>query len=123
MVGAQGERDVEVGDAHDRTCARGRDPRHQLCVMPASATRSWPVTQAASSEARNATEGAMSAATPRRGMHWSIWTNSKASACGLAITPSVAVSPGATELTVIPYLPSSRAAARVNAQTPPFDAT
>src|SRR5438132_2023584 len=62
--------------------------------MPPSATTSCPVTQPASSEARNATAGAMSAATPRRGMHWSICTNSKASACGLASTPSVSVSPG-----------------------------
>jgi CO/xanthine dehydrogenase FAD-binding subunit len=36
--------------------------------MPASATRSCPVIQPASSEARKATAGAMSLATPRRGL-------------------------------------------------------
>ena len=76
-----------------------------------------------SSEARNATDGAMSAATPRRGRHWSICTNSNASAWGLATTPSVSVSPGATALTVIPCLPISRASARVKPRMPPFEAT
>src|SRR5437667_107755 len=39
----------------------------------------------------------MSAATARRGIAWSIWTKSKASACLLASTPSVSVAPGLTE--------------------------
>ena len=39
------------------------------------------------------------------------------------MTPSVSVRPGATALTVIPYLPISRARARVNPSTPPLDAT
>ena len=40
---------------------------HQLWDIPASATSSCPVTQPDSSEARKATEGAMSAATPAPG--------------------------------------------------------
>src|SRR6185369_6244997 len=115
VVAVERDRTLDVGD-----CENGaRSPCHQLWVWPPSATISCPVTQPASSEARNATAGAMSAATARRGMAWSIWTNSNASACLLASTPSVSVRPGATELTVIPWGPSSRASARVNAHTPP----
>src|SRR6185437_11232730 len=118
-VAVEGDRAPDVGDREKDPSALG----HQLCVWPPSATSIWPVIQPASSDARKATAGAMSAATARRGIAWSIWTKSNASACLLASTPSVSVSPGATELTVIPCGPSSRASARVNAQTPPFDAT
>src|SRR5207248_4436009 len=118
-VAIEGDRAVDVRDGEDDSGAR----RHQLCVWPPSATSICPVIQPASSEARNAIAGAMSAGTARRGIACSIWTKSNASACLLASTPSVAVKPGATELTVIPCGPSSRASARVNANTPPFEAT
>src|SRR5438067_11140852 len=108
---------VDVGHGEDRSGPQ----RHQLCVWPPSATRSCPVTQPASSEARKATAGAMSAATARRGIACSIWTNSNASACLLASTPSVSVSPGSTELTVLPSGPSSRASAGAHAPTPSCD--
>src|SRR4029079_15345972 len=116
-------RRLEVRDREDRARACDREARHQLWVCPPSATIISPVTQPASSEARKATAGAMSAGMPRRGIACSICTKSKASACGLARTPADAVRPVATELTVMPSLPSSRAAARVKDHTPPFDAT
>ena len=65
----------------------------------------------------------MSSDSPRRGIACRLWTNSNASLWGLSSTPSVAVSPGATALTVIPDGPSSVASARVKPQTPPFAAT
>src|SRR5581483_10977540 len=113
-VAVERDRRLEVGDGEDRPRAPDGQLRHQLWVIPASETIICPVTHPASSEARNATAGAMSSLSPRRGIAWSICTNSNASACGEAITPSDAVSPGATAFTAIPYLPSSRAAARVN---------
>ena len=66
-VAVERERRLEVRDRQDRARARDREARHQLCVCPPSATIIWPVTQPASSEARNATAGAMSAgmAAPR----------------------------------------------------------
>jgi hypothetical protein len=88
--------------------------------MSPSTTIICPVTQPASSLHRKATGGAMSSGSPRRGIAWSCWTNSYASLWGVASTPSVAVSPGATPLTVIPSLPSSVASARVNPNTPPL---
>lgn len=50
-------------------------------------------------------------------------TKSNASACGLAITPSLAVRPGATALTVMPCTPTSVASDRVKAKTAPLEDT
>ena len=61
-VAVERERALEVGDREDRPRAADVEPRHQLWLMPPSATIIWPVTQPASSEARNATAGAMSTA-------------------------------------------------------------
>src|SRR5260370_21882247 len=74
----------------------------QCLVWPPSATIIAPVTQLASSEARKATAGAISAGIARRGMACNDTTKSKASACGPASTPSLAVSPGATAFTAMP---------------------
>jgi hypothetical protein len=65
----------------------------------------------------------MSAGTARRGIDCSDMTKSSASACGLSRTPSLAVRPGATALTVMPWRPTSVASDLVKANTPPFEAT
>ena len=62
QVAVERERSVDVGDGEDRA----RPRRHQLWDMPASETSICPVIQPASSEARKATAGAMSAAMPCR---------------------------------------------------------
>src|SRR5690606_3649697 len=92
-------------------------------VAPPLTIRFWPVTIRAWGPARYATACAMSLGRIGVVMHWpraTCWRYSAGTVCSVT---SVVTSPGLTELTAIPYGPSSLAIARVMPTTAPLDAT
>src|SRR5579863_5498286 len=94
-------------------------------LLPPFAKTIWPVSQLASSEARNTATRAMSSGWPTRpsGVLATIWFLDSAPMTPAACAPSVSVPPGLRALTRIFLGPNSFESTRVKPLTALFDAT
>lgn len=91
-------------------------------VIPPSTLMTVPLMYAASSEARNAYAAAISSGLPRR-FTGTLSSIDLSTSSGILRTISVRIKPGATALTVTPFLPSSRAIVLVIQISPALVAT
>src|SRR4249919_767331 len=97
----------------------------QLLTDPPSTTSDWPVTKSLSLDAKNTSAPSRSSGYASRLKARLFRTGMRSSStCPLFSSPvSLRMKPGERELTAIPYSPSSRDSARVNARIAPLDAT